>query len=92
VNIKEILLPLATKLVADRSASTRRELAALAGSILVARIENAVIIHVESSFVSCDVDLLVSLLLLCGDESEDVSVGAIEVHLCETNSTICLFL
>lgn len=52
------------------------------GSILVARIENAVIIHVESSLVSCDVDLLVYLLLLAGDEAEDVAAGAIEVHLC----------
>ena len=37
------------------------------------------IIHVESPLVACDVDLLVSLLLLAGDEAEEVASTANEV-------------
>ena len=73
-NMKEIILPLTTKLVGDRSANTRKELASFCGDLIISRIItlDAAERITDNTMDSLDLEVLVQLTLVAGDESEDV--------------------
>ncbi len=77
-NMKEIILPLTAKLVADRSGNTRKELAILCGNLICSRIAilDAAERITDNKLVDVDADLLVQLILVAGDESEEIVVVA----------------
>jgi hypothetical protein len=69
--MEDPVLPVLSKMVADRTAITRKELAIIVSSFLSDRIKLN-----NSSFIRADIEATTILLLLQGDESEDVSNAA----------------
>jgi len=69
--MEDPVLPVLSKMVADRTAITRKELAIIVSSFLSDRIKLN-----NSSFIRADIEATAILLLLQGDESEDVSTAA----------------
>ena len=85
-NLKEIVLPLTAKLVADRSGNTRKELALFCGNLLTSRIAtlDAAERITDNTLIGVDTDLLVQLILVAGDESEEI-VGVARGQLREVS-------
>ena len=73
--MKDPLLPLLHRLVADRTPSTRKELVSFSTHVLSARFLNRAM-GSSTAVDREDLDLLVIMLLLRGDEVEDVAQTA----------------
>ena len=72
--MKDPLVPLLQRIVADRAASTRSELAAFCGTVLSARLSRR-----NTDLTPEDLEIVVLLVLLQGDEVVDVVTAAKEV-------------
>ena len=71
--MEDPVLPLLSKMVADRTAITRKELAVIVSTFLSDRIKLN-----KSSFTRADVEATAILLLLQGDEADEVTIAALE--------------
>ena len=71
--MKELLMPLFHLLVADTSVSTRKELASVTGGMIGLRLTRP-----GGSIAPVDLELVILQLLLCGDETSEVAVLAMD--------------
>ena len=81
--MKEIILPLINKLIADNSASTRKELSSFIGHLLNVRVIKALMIPncPDRKLITVDLQMLAYLILLIGEETPEVTSEAENVNI-----------
>jgi hypothetical protein len=88
--MKESILPLLLKMVADRSASTRKELGSIISSFQSSRLLSSEFTSRE--LLEQDIECISILLLLRGDDTEDVVNVSREVLIYLFTYFIYLFI
>ena len=73
--MKDPLVPLLHRIVADRSPNTRKELAGFCSTVLISRFSKF-----SGDLINEDIELMVILILLQGDDVEDVITTAKQVR------------